>query len=90
MALESEAGMSDGKRHEFRVVIEGIELPDEVVQEINESIQRAAGSAVARIDLKGGPAWTGLGNPLHTLGIWYYPTDRDDVERALRERFETP
>ena len=41
------------KRSEFKVVIEGIEMPTEVLTRINGALQKAALTEIALIDLKG-------------------------------------
>lgn len=58
------------KRHQFTVVIDGVDLNDEVLQRVNGAIQKAAVTALADIDLQGDfrfvfprfprPIWWGL------------------------------
>lgn len=42
-----------GRKHEFRVAIEGIELDEQAVARINDAIQGAALHAMSTLDFKG-------------------------------------
>jgi hypothetical protein len=71
-------------RNEFRVVIDGIELGDEVAQRISSAVQKAAMTELAGIDLEGDfrirlppivprpPRW----------GIWVDILSKDQIGRA--------
>ena len=76
---------SERARHEFRVVVNDIELPDEVLQRINEAVQKAAVSELARVDLGGDfhvrfPRFPRP--PGSTWGIWIDPISNDELDRA--------
>jgi hypothetical protein len=45
--------MSKEPGHEFRVVLEGIELPPEAVERLNRAIQKAAVMELVHLDLSG-------------------------------------
>jgi len=45
--------MNTKSHHEFKVVIDGIDLPKDTVRRINEVLQRAVLAEVASIDLRG-------------------------------------
>lgn len=76
-------------RHEFKVMISGLELTDEVVESVNAAIQKAAIAELARIDLGGDfrvrfPG--GIRRP-EWLGLWLERVRADQLEKA---GFETP
>jgi len=81
-----------GKRHEFRVVIEGTELPKEAVAHINQAVQLAATRALATIDLPGDFTDWHVHIPPWNWGIWYRPLTEPELEKAglevPRELFE--
>ncbi|THA29627.1 hypothetical protein [Streptomyces sp. A1547] len=51
--LAKEYFMKSNKRHEFSVQIEGIELPDDVVQRIDGAVRRAVLAELASVNLEG-------------------------------------
>jgi hypothetical protein len=67
---------SDQKRHEFRVVIEGLDLADEDLQQINKAVQSAVTLQMARFDFRGDQKailpWG------RTWGIWWGPVGQGD------------
>jgi hypothetical protein len=68
------------RTHEFRVAIEGIDLDEQTVARISESIQSAALSAMATLDFKGDfAARIGDGG---TQGIQIVALPRDVAERV--------
>ncbi len=78
---------------EFRVVLSGLDLSDDQLQQVNGAIQRAALQAIADLDLKGdraaallpvNPRLSGKLPPWwdgHTWGIWW-------VDQFAAEEFE--
>lgn len=40
-------------RHEFTAIIEGIELPPETVERLNQAVQKAVLTEIANVDMKG-------------------------------------
>jgi hypothetical protein len=78
-----------GQRHEFKVMISGIELSDEVVGAVNAAIQKAAIAELGRLDLGGDfrvrfPG--GIRRP-EWWGLWFEPVRPDQLKIA---GFETP
>lgn len=72
------------RRHEFRVVVDGIELADDALHRINAAVQKAVTVELAGLDLKGDfrvrfPS--GLPRP-PWWGIWIDPIRPDQLERA--------
>jgi hypothetical protein len=45
--------MESNRRHEFRVEIEGIELPDDVLQRINSAVRQAVLTELSAVNLQG-------------------------------------
>ena len=45
--------MESNRRHEFRVEIEGIELPDDVLQRINNAVRSAVLGELSAVNLQG-------------------------------------
>jgi len=83
-----EAAVAD-QRHEFRVVVDGVDLPDEALARINLAVQKAVAAELAATDLVGDfrikfpphgprPPW---------WGIWITPIDPIVLEKA---GLETP
>ncbi len=72
-----------GKRQQFTVVIDGVDLDDEVLARVNSAIQKAAITALADLDLQGDfrfhfpryprPEWWGL---------WLDPILPDQLEKG--------
>lgn len=72
-----------GLRHQFTVVIDGIDLDEEVLSRVNSAIQKAAVTALADIDLQGDfrfhfpryprPEWWGL---------WLDPIGPEQLEKG--------
>lgn len=62
--------MSDreGEQQEFRVVLEGLKLPDESIERINRSIQKAITAELANLDLKGDLQFH---IPRDWIGLWF-------------------
>jgi hypothetical protein len=73
---------AQAKRHEFRVVIEGADLPKEAVAHINQAVQQAATQAMASIDLKGDWHDWHIHIPPWNWGIWYRPLSKAELEKA--------
>jgi len=76
-----------GKRQEFRVVIEGVELSRDAVERINRAIQKTAATEFSALDLKGSfrfhiPPWI--------WGIWYGPLTDEQLKRAGIEKPDFP
>ena len=74
----------DELRHEFRVVIEGAELSEDVLRRVNAAVQKSAMTELASLDLAGDfhfrfpiprpePPWWGL---------WLQRVSRDQLDRA--------
>jgi hypothetical protein len=76
--IPEEAGRKDGrqKRHEFRVVIEGLDLSEDDVQRINRAVQSAVAIQMAEFDFHGDQKaifpWG------RTWGIWWGPIGEGD------------
>jgi hypothetical protein len=72
------------KRHEFRVVIENVDLPEEVVGRINQAVQKAALGELATVDLEGdlrvSRPWGR--RPPWIWGIWFDRLSEDELKRA--------
>jgi hypothetical protein len=68
-------------RHEFRVVIEGAELPKEAIEHINRAVQQAATLAMASIDVGRLPDWH-IHIPPWNWGIWYRPLSEGELQKA--------
>lgn len=66
-------------RQEFRVVIDGADLPRDAVDRINRAVQNAAAIEIAKLDLKGD--WH-LHIPPWNWGIWYRPLSPEQLELA--------
>lgn len=71
------------RRHQFTVVIDGVDLDEEVLQRINASVQKAAVIALADLELQGDfrvhfptfprPDWWGL---------WLDPIGHEQLEKG--------
>lgn len=71
------------RRHQFTVVIDGVDLNEEVLQRINASVQKAAVTALADLELQGDfrvhfprfprPEWWGL---------WLDPIGPEQLEKG--------
>ena len=70
-------------RHEFKVVIEGISLSPEIVERLNEAVQKVVLKEIANIDLHGNlalripSAMIGNGG---TQGIWVRALTQEQVK----------
>ena len=72
------------KRQEFKVVLDGIELNEEVSDRIAKAVQQATLAELATVDRRGDLA-TRL-SPGRTLGIWVRALDESQVrELGLEE-----
>lgn len=73
---------SADKRHEFRVVVDGVELSAETQSRVNAAIQKAAMAELAGLDFGGDFRFRFPGGPIRPLwwGIW--------IERVLPEQLE--
>jgi len=73
--------MADGKRHEFRAVIDGMDLAPEMVERIDRAVQGAIMGELAQFD----PGKRALAtSPLvllgETRGIWIRELNRRQLE----------
>jgi hypothetical protein len=64
--------MPEPVRHEFRVIIEGVDLPPDVVDRLNRAIQRAAALEFAGLDMRGDFRFH---LPAGTNGLWVGPLE---------------
>jgi hypothetical protein len=78
--------MDKGKRHEFRAVIDGMDLSDEMVERLDRAVQSAITAELAQLNLgTSAIARTPLQNILKNLGrtrgIWIGEINREQLEK---------
>ena len=74
--------MDKAKRHEFRAVIDGVDLSPELIERLDRAVQGAVLAELSRLDLSGkGLANSPLKNFGETKGIWARLLDREQLQR---------
>ncbi|HAF11416.1 MAG TPA: hypothetical protein VIN63_06060 [Candidatus Limnocylindria bacterium] len=78
---------NQARRQEFRVVVDGVELPRDAVERLTRAIQKAAATELVALDLKGNfrfhiPPWN--------WGIWFGPLTEEQLKRAGIEKIDLP
>ena len=76
-----------GKRQEFHVVLEGVDLSADAIERINRAIQKAAATEFATLNLKGNFRWH---IPPWNWGIWFGPLSDEQLKRAGIEKPDFP
>lgn len=73
--------MSDreGEQQEFRVVLEGLKLPDESIERINRSIRKAITAELSNLDLKGDLQFH---IPRDWIGLWLRHLSEDVIAQG--------
>jgi hypothetical protein len=77
-------------RHEFRVIIDGVDLDQDVQERMNAAIQKAAVTELASVDLRGDFRLRfpfPLKRPPWLWGIWIDPISQEQLDLA---GIETP